>query len=151
MAPIEITSIDPDSLRGYLVFIDIDGTLTVDGGSKVASPIQVWVKNLASVARVHLISNRKDHHRNTRIAQMLGVFYLETGLRKPNPEIFKQISGSFAIPCIVIGDKCLTDGLFAKKIGAKFLKVRRMVGPRESIFIRFLYFIDDIAAFIVSC
>jgi predicted HAD superfamily phosphohydrolase YqeG len=45
---------------------------------------------------------------------------------------------------LVIGDKFLTDGLFAKNIGGKFIKVQRKVFGQESLLAKLVNFIDDI-------
>ncbi len=128
------------------VFMDIDGTLVVDGSTDIADDRRAMVKTLLSEGQeVVLLSNKKNHERNANVAVDLGIKYLKTNLRKPNPTILNLIDFEGKI-LKVYGDKYWTDGRFAKKIGADFIKVERLRGTSESFGIKLSYLLDDIFA-----
>jgi predicted HAD superfamily phosphohydrolase YqeG len=45
---------------------------------------------------------------------------------------------------IVIGDKDLTDGLLARRVGARFIKVRRKLDPADRLSSRMANLIDTV-------
>mgnify|MGYP002813994512 CR=1 FL=1 len=70
----------------------------------------------------------------------------DTDLRKPSKNILELVDESPFKDKLVIGDKFLTDGLFAKNIGAEFTKVARIESENDRFYIKFLYWIDDLAS-----
>jgi predicted HAD superfamily phosphohydrolase YqeG len=73
-----------------------------------------------------------------------GVHYLKTGFRKPSRRILEHSTDVEMGKILVIGDKFLTDGLFAKNIGADFIKVKRLSSPCESWLLKIVYLFDDL-------
>ena len=51
---------------------------------------------------------------------------------------------------LVIGDKFLTDGLFAKNIGAEFIKAKRKISGQESILIKLINLFDDLLCLLLG-
>ncbi len=142
-----MTSLDKlnvKSIKNRVVLLDIDGTLTSDGDSKIEEGITQKVAELkANDNKIYLCSNKKDHYRNRGMAKFLGVSYLETDMRKPNWRIKKLITPKDK-KRIVIGDKYLTDGRFAKAIGAEFVRVGRVRALKENVITKAIYRIDDL-------
>ncbi|OGF64221.1 hypothetical protein A2661_00555 [Candidatus Giovannonibacteria bacterium RIFCSPHIGHO2_01_FULL_45_24] len=106
------------------IFLDIDGTLRPDGDREMSPEVLKKLAELKAKNEVHLISNKSN------------------GAKKPSREAAEgvDIAGK---KVVVIGDKFLTDGLFAKNIGAEFIKVRRKISGRENFFVKVTYLIDD--------
>ncbi len=133
-----------DKLRGYVIFLDIDGTITVDNQVAVAKKVLDKIADLKQKNEVYLCSNSRNRLRNEQIAQLTGLMYLNTDLKKPSKKILNLAEKSCSKKRLVIGDKFLTDGIFAKNIQAEFIKVKRIVSGSESLYIKFLYGIDDL-------
>ncbi|HCW31969.1 MAG: hypothetical protein UT55_C0040G0005 [Candidatus Peregrinibacteria bacterium GW2011_GWE2_39_6] len=134
----------PVKLKNHLILLDIDGTITADGDDIISKGIFKKIQILKRANVIYLCSNRRPHARNQKLARDLGVHYLRTELRKPNPFIKKFIKNPQKLPLIVIGDKWLTDGFFARNIKAKFIKINRIVSGHESFLIKISYWLDDI-------
>jgi predicted HAD superfamily phosphohydrolase YqeG len=133
-------------IKNAFIFMDVDGTLVVDGSSKIDSERRKMVEELiANGQEVVILSNKKNHERNAEVATSLGVTYLKTELKKPNPALLDLVEDGVK-PLEVYGDKWWTDGRFAKNIGAHFVKVKRLRGPGESFGIKLSYLLDDIFA-----
>ncbi|MFZ2523213.1 MAG: decaprenyl-phosphate phosphoribosyltransferase, partial [Minisyncoccia bacterium] len=65
-------------------------------------------------------------------------------LRVSKPFVFKGVKKVLqGKKTIVVGDKYLTDGLFALNLKADFIKVERVLSGRESLKTRITYFLDD--------
>ncbi|MBT5015947.1 hypothetical protein HN748_00045 [Candidatus Peregrinibacteria bacterium] len=135
---------DLSKAKGFFVLLDIDGTLTYDSGVKMSEGIQKKVKELKKNNEIFLCSNRNNHQRNWQVAKILGVKYLETNHRKPSQKILKTFKTKK--PLLVIGDKFLTDGMFAKRIGAKLIMVERIRSQKETWISKLIYGIDDFYA-----
>ncbi len=136
------------TLEDCVAILDIDGTLVASAKSAeaITQRTHEWVYQLKLKNRVYLCSNKKVHERNSAVADALGVGYLNSTHRKPSR---KALAGLCADrPLVVIGDKFLTDGLFAKNIGARFIKVDRMVCADDTYYDRFHHAVDDIAYFV---
>lgn len=136
---------DTSHLKGCFIFLDIDGTLVPTGETHAAmsSELRVKIELLRENNHVRLCSNRKDHDRNRKFAEVLRVEYFPTRSKKP----FRGAGGPWGTahpPYAVIGDKFITDGLFAKRIGARFIKVPRISSAKESILIRFGFWFDHV-------
>jgi predicted HAD superfamily phosphohydrolase YqeG len=135
------------------VLLDIDGTVIPSGGTDedISHEIFAWIRKLKEWNnRIYLCSNNKDHQRNKMIAIMLNIPYLETSAKKP----FKSALGNLKFRddeyVVVIGDKFLTDGLFAHNIGATFKKAPRLVSHKTPFVERFSFVIDDAVSFIAG-
>ncbi|OGF62464.1 hypothetical protein A2926_01920 [Candidatus Giovannonibacteria bacterium RIFCSPLOWO2_01_FULL_44_40] len=111
---------------GAVIFLDVDGTLRPDGENDMSPEVLRKLDELKTKNTVHLVSNQDGK------------------AKKPSRKVADgtDIAGK---KVIVIGDKFLTDGLFAKNIGAEFIKVRRKISGRESFFVKITYLMDDLA------
>src|SRR3989338_8580070 len=136
--------LDIDKLKGYLILLDIDGTLTHNRLSAMERATIEKVKELKKHNVIYLVSNRNDHARNKKVGECANVEYLETNLRKPSTRIVKLLKNPLKKPLLVIGDKFLTDGIFAKRIHAKFIKVKRLTSYKDGSFMIAVYFLDDL-------
>jgi len=135
------------SVQNSLVFLDVDGTLVPDGTNYISSPLLKKIEELKKTNTVVLLSNAPTRERIARIARALGITYIDTRHKKPSRKIMKLLPKHGRKTTVVIGDKFLTDGLFAKNIGAQFLKVKRLAAPQEKFVNRLIYILDDMASF----
>lgn len=137
--------LDTEGWRGRTIILDLDGTVAVDGQTEVPAQAVVAAGILAANNRVVLLSNKKNHARNRQVAALLGVDYLETSLRKPDPRLKRRLVelGLDLTNALVIGDKYLTDGLLAKVLGAEFVKIKRLIGQPRLWSSRLLDWLDD--------
>ena len=112
--------------QGAIIFLDIDGTLRPDGVGDMSLEVLKKLAELRVKNEVRLASNKggKAKKPSKKVAD---------GVNLKNKKV------------IVIGDKFLTDGLFAKNIGGEFVKVKRKISGRESFFVKLTYLIDDIS------
>ncbi|MBA4320200.1 MAG: hypothetical protein C0412_17520, partial [Flavobacterium sp.] len=93
---------------------------------------------------VFLCSNKKIHARGIQFSELLKIKCLHTPHRKPNRKIINYVGNANNYKGItVIGDKFLTDGLFAKNIKGEFIKVKRIVSNKERLFVKVINRIDD--------
>lgn len=77
------------------------------------------------------------------IEESCGATLLRSKYKKPSRRIIKELVDQERT-FVVIGDKFLTDFIFAKRIGAKFMLVKRKLSGRERLYIKFINYIDDI-------
>ena len=56
----------------------------------------------------------------------------------------------FSNNLIIIGDKILTDGLFARHIGATFIKVERYKSKKDRLITKIIYRLDDLCQYLLS-
>jgi len=139
-------------IHNHVVFLDVDGTIVSDGKDIVDQKIKNGVNILKQQNNIiYLCSNKKLHDRNLRIAESLGVLYLKTVSRKPSARVLESLPVRLREKKkIVIGDKIMTDGFFAWRIRAQFLKVRGITSPDDSLFPRILYAVDRLISKIMS-
>lgn len=137
--------LDADGLAGGLILLDIDGTIIADGSEKIDGRAADKIKVLlAGNAAVLLVSNNRNATRVKKIAAAAGVPYLDTPYRKPDKKILDAIGPEKNRPITVIGDKFLTDGLFAEKCGIGFIKIKRVTSPRDRWYVKASYRLDDL-------
>ena len=139
-----------NGLKGYVIFLDIDGTLVDDNELQLSEGALQKIRELEMNNQLYLCSNSRNHERNRKVEELCGVKYIDTDLRKPSKKILNLIDHAPFKNRLVIGDKFLTDGLFAKNIKAEFIKVRRIESENDRFYIKFLYWIDDIASKIIK-
>ncbi len=139
-----------DGWSGQTVLVDIDGTLTVDGSAEVSQQAVAQMKRILSANTVFLTSNKRKPERNYQVAQMLNVPFIDSPFKKPNKKVIERFSHLFKQNVLVIGDKFLTDGLFAKNIGARFIKIRRLTSKSDSVKTKITYFVDDVVSALLS-
>ena len=130
-----------------LVILDIDGTLVPDCG-RVASALVVGkvVELKAKGNEVRLCSNSRRGNYAERLAAVAA--QLEVGVcpvvfRKPSTLAISGIDRN-GRALVVIGDKDLTDGLLARRVGAQFIKVRRKLDPADRLSSRMANLIDAV-------
>src|SRR5258708_1155608 len=135
------------ALHSSTVVLDIDGTVTPAKSSALTPDVLDAVRLLKRENDVYIFSNSFNRARNKRVATELGVPLIDTWYKKPDPRVIRGLAPKF-VPIVVIGDKVITDGLFAFLIGAQFIHVTRIGGPNESFMDWVAGAIDDAAAFL---
>ncbi len=111
--------------QGAVIFLDVDGTLRPDGVGEMSLEVLKKLAELRVKNEVHLTSNKENKAKKpSRKAA--------SGVDLQNKKV------------MVIGDKFLTDYLFAKNIGAEFIMVRRKISGRESWFVKLTYLLDNL-------
>lgn len=130
------------------VFLDVDGTLVPDGGSVVDPSVRDAVVRWKASHRVLLCSNTPQRSRVDAIAHQLGCEVANRRFRKPNPEILRE-AGSPTGPVLVVGDRGVTDGLFARRIKAGFIRTLPRRSRTDRPMARLAYLLDDLASAIL--
>jgi predicted HAD superfamily phosphohydrolase YqeG len=132
-------------LQNSLVILDIDGTLVPDCGRFAAAPVVAKVLELkARGNEVRLCSNSRRGNYAQRldaIAAQLDVGVCPVVFRKPSTLAISGVDRQ-GRALVVIGDKDLTDGLLARRVGAQFIKVRRKLDPADRLSSRMANLID---------
>lgn len=137
-------NIPTNKLLDKTIILDIDGTLVEDNEDIVSEKTKAKIKILSKNNYVMLCSNKKRLGRNRSIADIVGVPYIDTRFKKPSKKILSVTELFGRENIVVIGDKFLTDGLFALRIGAEFIKVEKLRGAKEHISTSIIYMLDDI-------
>ncbi|MBI5728713.1 MAG: hypothetical protein HY983_00500 [Candidatus Magasanikbacteria bacterium] len=138
------------NVRGALILLDVDGTLTADADYAVSPTARELLSRWGAENRVVLCTNTRDQARRARLA---GLFRLPTTsgkYKKPSRKIVTEFVPPVPSKIIVIGDKCLVDGWFAVRIGASFIKSKRLVSGHERWFVKVSYWLDNIIFCIYS-
>jgi predicted HAD superfamily phosphohydrolase YqeG len=131
------------AIRDAVVILDIDGTLTCSSCMYVEDRVRTVIALIRQHNAVYVFSNNYNNARSRRIAADLDLAYIESPHKKPNTKILKYIDEKTA-PMIAIGDKYLTDGLFAYFINAQHIRVRRYHCANDSIFDKTACLFDDV-------
>ena len=84
------------------------------------------------------------------MADKLNVPLLKTSFKKPNKKVINVLPDHLKKNLIVIGDKVLIDGLFAKNIGAEFIKVRRLTSKNDSFNTKLTYKLDNFVGYFIN-
>jgi predicted HAD superfamily phosphohydrolase YqeG len=128
-----------------LVILDIDGTLVPDCGRVASADVVAKVHELkARGNEVRLCSNSRRGNYAERldaIAAQLEVGVCPVVFRKPSTLAISGLDRK-GRTLVVIGDKDLTDGLLARRVGARFVKVRRKLDPADRLSSRMANLID---------
>lgn len=132
-----------ERFAGMIVILDIDGTLTCSSQKIVGDHVRKKVASLQKICAVYVFSNNYNSRRSRDIARDLCVPYIEAPHKKPNKKIMHYIDRG-TTPVVAIGDKYLTDALFASFAGVQHVRVRRYRCSHDSIFDRAACFFDDI-------
>lgn len=135
------------NFRDQTIFLDIDGTLLPDNlhDFDSDSPALRHLELLKRANRVFICTNSNARIRNkSAIERLLGAPVVTSDHKKPSAKILKALgvrtqSGNL----LVIGDKFLTDGLFAINIGARFVKIKRKISGGESPLMRSINLLDN--------
>lgn len=146
-----LEALDVRGLRDATVILDIDGTITGDGQVVFSDTVFAKIRELASRNAVYVFSNHRNNTRNRIAASRLGCALIETLHRKPNPKVLCGLPPDHrARPLVVIGDKIIVDGVFAWRIGARFIQVGRVRSASDARLVRAAYLLDDLVAVIGS-
>ncbi|MBU2103723.1 UbiA family prenyltransferase [Patescibacteria group bacterium] len=128
-------------LHSTVVFLDVDGTLVADKEETLSAEVLAAVTKLSKDNEVYLASNGKAE----RAEGIAKLHHLKTLPKLHKPLLSKAVKtakGERSV--VVIGDKFLTDGVFALLLGARFLKVDRIIGKDESTYTKGIYALDDL-------
>jgi HAD superfamily hydrolase (TIGR01662 family) len=133
--------------RNALVLLDVDGTIVPDSGRTVSDAVLRKVHELKEAGNeICLCSNsrRSDYaQRLAAIALQLDVDVCRGSFRKPSPSILAALDRQ-GREVVVIGDKDLTDGLLARRAGARFIKVLRKTDRADRLVSRLANMIDEV-------
>lgn len=130
--------------KDKIVFLDIDGTLAPDSHTNFSPAVLGQIKKIGANNTLYLCTNSRNRERNSLVEKILGVPTIASPYRKPNYRILEAVDTTRK-NFTVIGDKFITDFLFAKNIGADFIKVKRLISGQEHFLIKCVYFFDDTA------
>lgn len=125
-----------------VVILDIDGTLTCSSRCDIDDKVLYVIRELQKKNTVYIFSNNYNGTRSRNIAHDLNLPYIEAPHKKPNKKILDYIDTGTS-PVIAIGDKYLTDGLFAHFIGAHYIRVRRYRAIEDSYIDKATCLFDD--------
>jgi len=123
------------------IILDIDGTLVADGEIELSPDTIAALGALAGAHDVYLCSNNVDPERSRAIAETSGLPLLMSRYRKPDARVISDLKVRH--PILVIGDKYLTDEVFARRLKADFIRVERIVSHEDALLTRLTYVFDD--------
>jgi predicted HAD superfamily phosphohydrolase YqeG len=130
-----------------MVILDVDGTLVPDCGRAASEAVVRKVLDLKERGNeIRLCSNsrRSDYaERLTALGAQLEVDICPVPSRKPSTFALSGLDLR-GRKVVVIGDKDLTDGLLARRIGARFIKVRRKLDPADRFVSRLANLFDNL-------
>lgn len=139
----KFVELDTKEIGDRIVLLDVDGTIVPDQSRQIQPKTKQVIEDLAKQTEVILCSNGKNAG---FFAELLNLKTLVC--RKPFTREVKNV-----LPkdkrLVVVGDKYITDGLFAKGLGADFVRVDHERSVKDSLFIKFSYFLDDLIWFIL--
>jgi HAD superfamily hydrolase (TIGR01662 family) len=128
-----------------LVILDVDGTIVPDCGHDASDAVMAQVRALKAAGNeICLCSNsrRGDYAaRLEQLASQLQAGVCPVSFRKPSTLAIAGLDRK-GRELVVIGDKDLTDGLLARRVGARFIKVRRKLDPADRLSSRMANLID---------
>jgi len=130
-------------LSGYVILLDVDGTLLPDGETEVSEEIKNYLGVLKKDNEIYLLSNSRVKGRIDRVSFELDIPHLDTRYKKPNSLIQKALPKN-GKSVLVIGDKIMIDGTLAMMIGAKLVIVERQVSAKDRWFVKVGYFCEDL-------
>jgi predicted HAD superfamily phosphohydrolase YqeG len=142
-----LEALDVHGIQNTTVILDIDGTITGDGQVVFSDTVFAKIRELASRNVVYVFSNHRNNTRNRIVASRVGCPLIETAHRKPSPNVLLGLPADRrAQALVVIGDKIIVDGLFAWRIGARFIRVGRVRSTSDRRLVRATYLLDDLVA-----
>jgi hypothetical protein len=110
------------------VMVDMDNTLLVWRGEKIAPDEVRWCREVMSLGIKIVIVSNAVKHRTQDIAGQLGIDYIAPAA-KPLPFGFIKAARQAGVKrtqCIMIGDQMMTDKVGANFAGIKFILVEPM-------------------------
>ncbi len=136
----KFSSLNTSDFTDSTIFLDIDGTIVGDGQAAPSEEVVELIKELAKDNDVYICSNGA-FARTEELARSLGVSSLPK-MRKPfSHRVVTSLEKRDRT--VVIGDKYITDGLFAARLGADFVRVERIVLGHERRHTKAINSIDD--------
>ena len=133
---------DIEYFENHTFIIDVDGTLTLDKNKDISSSVFNKLIKLKERNNLYLCSNGSWENAK-KFAEMSGCSYLVC--KKPFTGVFNKILKNIDKErVVVVGDKYLTDGLLAKFLGVKFIKVDHLSCRDDSLVAKLSYILDDI-------
>lgn len=129
-----------------IVLLDIDGTITFDSQDDIDESYEKVQEIKENNNRVYLCSNTRNDERVKKISKRLGIDCILSRHQKPSPKVLhnSDLKDMSRKNMIVIGDKLITDGWFAKKLRVSFIKVKRLSSSNDSLLSRIVHRLDDI-------
>ncbi|MBI2410430.1 MAG: HAD hydrolase-like protein [Candidatus Kerfeldbacteria bacterium] len=144
MAEYYFEELNVQSLRDSVILLDIDGTLVPDNAVLVTLPALKKLEELKEHNTVYLCTNSRNRPRCKEIERITKTSIINPDCKKPSRRVLQCLPTEFSQqPVTVIGDKFLTDALFAKRIGAQFIRVKRKHGKDRPI-IKIINAVDDV-------
>jgi predicted HAD superfamily phosphohydrolase YqeG len=129
-----------------MVILDVDGTLVPDCGRAASEAVVRKVLDLKQRGNeIRLCSNSRRSDYAQRLAALgtqLDVDICPVPSRKPSTFALSGLDLR-GRKVVVIGDKDLTDGLLARRVGARFIKVRRKLDPADRFVSRLANMFDN--------
>lgn len=132
------------------IIVDIDGTITTDGGSDFDPLVLKKIEEMKRANSVFLFSNKQLPDRDNALVNKLHIPLLETSFKKPNKKVINGLPDHLKKNLTVIGDKILIDGLFAKNIKAEFIMVKRLTSKNDSFRTKLIYLFDNLVKYFIS-
>lgn len=133
-----------------VVLLDVDGTLLPDGSHELDEDTLTHARSLTSRNKVYLVSNGRDSSRVERLASSIGATVAPRGVPagKPSARAMEGIvlNGKASI---VMGDKYLTDGVFAQRTGSRFVLIERKQNGKERFSVRLSYWVDRVVSWVL--
>lgn len=133
------------NIRDHTIVLDIDGILMADAENTIDSQIVGYIVTLKTSNDIFIVSNSFRDARCAYVSETLGLPWVDSPFKKPSVSILRYMQYDHTKPLLVIGDKILTDGLFALRIGAEPVMMYRRVLPNDRLVIKLAYLLDDIA------
>lgn len=144
-------NINFESVHDFFIFLDLDGTLVADGSLDVSNETLERINKLKSNNKVYITSNNRDTDRIKEVSQKTGMDFLDNNFKKPSKKILGLLSEEERkMKKMVIGDKYATDGLFALRIGAEFIKTKNIMSQEDRWFIKYSYYFDCLVGFFLK-
>jgi predicted HAD superfamily phosphohydrolase YqeG len=135
--------LETSDINNSTIILDIDGTLTCSSKMKIEQRVIDKIRELQKTNFVYVFSNNYNGKRSREIAKSINLPYIESPYKKPNKKVLHYIENEIC-DVIAIGDKYLTDGLFAQFINAQHIRVKRYQCKKDSVADKIACFFDDI-------
>lgn len=133
------------NVEGKTFILDVDGTLVEDKNEIISKETIEKIKELSKKNTVYICSNGSPQN-----AKSFSKITNTNFLSAKKPFVFgidkDLLNKEYKI---VVGDKYLTDGLFALNSGSDFMKVDHLKSGKEPLFIKVTYMVDDIVWFFI--
>lgn len=136
--------LDTLHIKNFLIFLDIDGTLTNDGNSEMSEEVLNKIHDLKLHNKIYLCSNKKNFERDSVVAKKANIETIKSPIKKPSKKLLQEIKNEKNRKLLVIGDKIWPDYFFAKNLKANFIKVKTITSKTDPLPIKFTTFADKI-------